>query len=98
MVLAVLVLRGKEQKRLRNSLLFTQTRYSLHCPTFINTDGVPEVSPSRVRYSLRFVVPGMCYAASNNLYLFALTMVAPPIWTILTSLRTPITTLAYKVD
>ena len=64
----------------------------------MNPDGLPEVSPSRVRYSLRFVVPGMCYAASNNLYLFALTMVAPPIWTILTSLRTPITTLAYKVD
>ena len=56
----------------------------------------PGKTRSKVRYSLRFLVPGMCYAINNNLYLYALTMIAPPIWVILMSMRTIITTLSYK--
>ena len=57
----------------------------------------PEMSKSRARYSLRFLVPGIIYAVNNNLYMYALTMIAPPIWVILVSMRTVITTLSYKV-
>ena len=63
----------------------------------ISTGDFPEASKNRARYSLRFLVPGICYAVNNNLYLYALTMIAPPIWVILVSMRTVITTLTYKV-
>ena len=57
----------------------------------------PEASRKKARYSLRFLVPGVCYAVNNNLYLYALTLIAPPVWIILMSMRTVVTTLSYKV-
>jgi len=62
----------------------------------VKTGSFPEMSKSRARYSLRFLVPGIIYAVNNNLYMYALTMIAPPIWVILVSMRTVITTLSYK--
>jgi len=62
----------------------------------LKTGTFPEASRKKARYSLRFLVPGVCYAVNNNLYLYALTLIAPPVWIILMSMRTVVTTLSYK--
>ena len=48
------------------------------------------------RKSLKFLVPSILYAANNNIYLYAITLVSPPIWGILVSCRTVLTACVYK--
>ncbi len=48
--------------------------------------------------SLPFVIPGLIYAANNNIYFYTITMIAPPIWMIMISLKTAFTAVIYKVD
>jgi len=57
---------------------------------------IPSFSPSNLRSSLRFLLPSVLYALNNNIYLVGLTMVPPPIWLILCSVRTAITASVYK--
>jgi hypothetical protein len=56
----------------------------------------PSFNASALIHSLHFLVPSILYAVNNNIYLVALTMVTPPIWVILCSMRTVITVAMYK--
>jgi len=49
-----------------------------------------------LRNSAKYLVPSLLYGINNNLYLIGLTLVAPPIWIILVSIRTVITACVYK--
>merc|ERR1719414_330110 len=42
------------------------------------------------------MVPSVLYAVNNNIYMIGLTLVAPPIYMILISVRTVITACVYK--
>ncbi|XP_059091463.1 uncharacterized protein LOC131886999 isoform X2 [Tigriopus californicus] len=65
--------------------------------TIIRAKGsIPSLSITSLKSSLRFLLPGMLYALNNNIYFFGLTMVPPPIWLILCSMRTAITASIYK--
>lgn len=46
--------------------------------------------------SLRFLLPSVLYAINNNIYYAGLTLVPPPIWLILCSIRTVVTATIYK--
>ena len=59
---------------------------------------VPHLDYVTLRQSLRFLVPSFLYALNNNIYLVGLTMVTPPIWMILCSIRTFFTANVYKVS
>ena len=56
------------------------------------------VSGREMRHSLKYLLPSIFYGVNNNLYLLGLTMVAPPVWNILISVRTVITACVYKVS
>ena len=56
-----------------------------------------DFSWTTLRSSLRFMVPSILYAINNNIYLYGITLVAPPIWIILCSFRTLVTASMYKV-
>ena len=58
---------------------------------------LPHLDYVTVRQSFRFLVPSFLYALNNNIYLVGLTMVTPPIWIILCSVRTFFTANVYKV-
>ena len=73
-------------------LFVTVLRARGKCP--ISNQGL---SWSTFRSSFRFLVPAILYGINNNIYFFGLTLVAPPIWLILTSFRTIITASMYKV-
>ena len=47
--------------------------------------------------SLPFMAPSLLYVLSNNVYYFGITLVTPPIWAILISIKTTISALTYKV-
>jgi len=49
-----------------------------------------------IKQSFKFLLPSLLYAVNNNLYLFGLTLVPPPIWIILGSFRTVVTASIYK--
>ena len=57
---------------------------------------LPSFSASTLIHSLHFLVPSVLYAVNNNIYLVALTLVTPPIWVILCSMRTVVTVVMYK--
>ena len=46
--------------------------------------------------SLPFIVPSLIYVVSNNAYFYGLTLVAPPIWLILVSMKTFVSAVTYK--
>lgn len=46
--------------------------------------------------SWKFIIPSVIYAINNNLYYFALNIVAPPIWMVIIQSRVVLTALAYK--
>jgi len=54
------------------------------------------ISLKEIRSSAKYLLPSIFYGVNNNLYLLGLTMVAPPIWNILISVRTVITACVYK--
>jgi len=54
------------------------------------------VSGREILHSLKYLLPSIFYGVNNNLYLLGLTMVAPPVWNILISVRTVITACVYK--
>ena len=58
---------------------------------------LPSFSLQSLRSSLRFVLPSVLYAINNNIYYAGLTLVPPPIWLILCSIRTVVTAMIYKV-
>ena len=58
---------------------------------------LPPLDSVTVRQSFRFLLPSFLYALNNNIYLVGLTLVTPPIWIILCSVRTFITANVYKV-
>ena len=58
---------------------------------------VPSFTGSSLKSSLKFLVPSLLYALNNNIYFLGLTLVAPPLWLILCSMRTAITASVYKV-
>ena len=55
------------------------------------------LSSRELRNSAKYLLPSVFYGVNNNLYLLGLTMVAPPIFNILISVRTVITACVYKV-
>jgi len=57
---------------------------------------LPSFSFQSLRSSLRFLLPSVLYAINNNLYYAGLTLVPPPIWLILCSVRTVVTASIYK--
>ena len=59
---------------------------------------LPSFSFQSLRSSLRFLLPSVLYAINNNLYYAGLTLVPPPIWLILCSVRTVVTASIYKVS
>jgi len=56
----------------------------------------PSFSLQSLRGSLRFLLPSVLYAMNNNIYYFGLTLVPPPIWLMLCSIRTVVTATIYK--
>jgi len=54
------------------------------------------LSSRELRNSAKYLLPSVFYGVNNNLYLLGLTMVAPPIFNILISVRTVITACVYK--
>ena len=58
---------------------------------------LPSFSVQSLRSSLRFLLPSVLYAINNNIYYAGLTLVPPPIWLILCSIRTVVTAMIYKV-
>ena len=58
---------------------------------------LPSFSLQSLRSSLRFLLPSVLYAINNNIYYAGLTLVPPPIWLILCSIRTVVTAMIYKV-
>merc|ERR1712141_326143 len=57
---------------------------------------LPSFSFQSIRSSLRFLLPSVLYAINNNIYYAGLTLVPPPIWLILCSIRTVVTASIYK--
>lgn len=57
---------------------------------------IPTLNRSDLQRSLKFVLPSTIYAINNNIYLAGLLLVPPPIWVILCSVRSVVTTLVYK--
>jgi drug/metabolite transporter (DMT)-like permease len=57
---------------------------------------LPSFSVQSLRSSLRFLLPSILYAVNNNIYYAGLTLVPPPIWLILCSVRTVVTATIYK--
>merc|ERR1712012_226293 len=57
---------------------------------------LPSFSVQSLRSSLRFLLPSVLYAINNNIYYAGLTLVPPPIWLILCSIRTVVTASIYK--
>jgi len=56
----------------------------------------PSFSLQSLRGSLRFLLPSVLYAINNNIYYAGLTLVPPPIWLMLCSIRTVVTATIYK--
>lgn len=56
----------------------------------------PSFDKSSVKASFKFLLPSVIYAVNNNIYLAGLILVPPPIWVILCSFRTVVTTCLYK--
>jgi len=56
----------------------------------------PSFDKASVKASFKFLLPSVIYAVNNNIYLAGLILVPPPIWIILCSFRTFVTTLLYK--
>jgi len=56
----------------------------------------PSFSLQTLRGSLRFLLPSVLYAINNNIYYAGLTLVPPPIWLMLCSIRTVVTATIYK--
>ena len=61
------------------------------------TGKVPSLSLPDIIASLPFMVPSLIYVMSNNVYYLGITLVTPPIWAILISIKTTISALTYKV-
>merc|ERR1712018_290661 len=57
---------------------------------------LPSFSLQSLMSSLRFLLPSVLYAINNNIYYAGLTLVPPPIWLILCSIRTVVTASIYK--
>ena len=57
----------------------------------------PSLAWPDVVASLPFMAPSLLYVMSNNVYYFGITLVTPPIWAILISIKTTISALTYKV-
>jgi len=56
----------------------------------------PSFSLQSLRSSLRFLLPSVLYAINNNIYYAGLSLVPPPIWLMLCSIRTVVTATIYK--
>jgi len=56
----------------------------------------PSFDKASIRASFKFLLPSAIYAINNNIYLAGLILVPPPIWIILGSFRTVVTTCVYK--
>ena len=57
----------------------------------------PSLEWSDIVASLPFMAPSLLYVMSNNVYYYGITLVTPPIWAILISIKTTISALTYKV-
>ncbi|XP_040567230.1 uncharacterized protein [Lepeophtheirus salmonis] len=58
---------------------------------------LPHFNFMTLKKSLKYMIPSILYAFNNNIYLYGLTLVPPPIWLILCSMRTLVTALIYRV-
>merc|ERR1712198_693909 len=56
----------------------------------------PLCDKTSIKASFKFLLPSVIYAVNNNIYLAGLILVPPPIWVILCSFRTVVTTCLYK--
>lgn len=56
----------------------------------------PIFDKENLKVSLQFLLPSVLYTINNNIYYYGLTLVPPPIWLILVSIRTVITASVYK--
>jgi len=56
----------------------------------------PSFDKPSIKASFKFLLPSVIYAVNNNIYLAGLILVPPPIWVILCSFRTVVTTFIYK--
>ena len=57
---------------------------------------LPAFSRDNLRASLPYVAPSLIYALQNNIYFYAITLISPPIWMILISLKTVFSACIYK--
>ena len=57
---------------------------------------IPPFTVESLFASLPFIVPSLIYVVSNNAYFYGLTLVAPPIWLILVSMKTFVSAVTYK--
>jgi hypothetical protein len=58
---------------------------------------LPPLTKENLLASLPFIIPSLIYGVQNNLYFLALTLISPPIWMILVSLKTVMSAAIYKV-
>lgn len=56
----------------------------------------PSLSSSSLRGSLKYIFPSLIYAVNNNIWMYGLVLVPPPIWVLLCSFRTLVTVTVYK--
>eukprot|EP00096_Caligus_rogercresseyi_P006532 TRINITY_DN2302_c0_g1_i1.p1 TRINITY_DN2302_c0_g1~~TRINITY_DN2302_c0_g1_i1.p1 ORF type:complete len:338 (-),score=29.17 TRINITY_DN2302_c0_g1_i1:196-1209(-) len=65
--------------------------------TLLRMGSWPIMNAETFKSSLKYVIPSLLYAVNNNIYFFGLTLVPPPIWLILCSMRTLVTAFIYRV-
>ncbi len=66
-------------------------------PLTIYPGHMPSFSVSNLKASAPFVLPSLLYVFSNNAYFYGITLVSPPIWSILVSIKTFVSAVTYKV-
>ena len=57
---------------------------------------LPAFSRDNLKASLPYVAPSLIYALQNNIYFYAITLISPPIWMIMISLKTVFSACIYK--
>ena len=71
-------------------------RGPLYLTSLLFIGKLPPFTIESLLASLPFIVPSLIYVVSNNAYFYGLTLVAPPIWLILVSMKTFVSAVTYK--
>nr|ACO15724.1 ZK370.7 [Caligus clemensi] len=64
--------------------------------TVLRMGSFPHIDYQILQDSVKYIVPSVMYAINNNIYFYGLTLVPPPIWLILCSMRTLVTAFIYR--